>query len=127
MKKINIIYWSTTIIIFLGEGVIPALTSHTTLAVEGIRHLGYPDYFRVMLTFFKVTGAIALLLPQVKGRYKEWAYAGFGFTFISAAVSQISVDGFSGQAVFPMVLFLLLVASYVCYHKRMNRQTTTAA
>ena len=62
-KTTKIIYWTTTGIIFLFEGVMPALTSHTALAVEGIRHLGYPDYFRVMLTIFKVVGALALVLP----------------------------------------------------------------
>lgn len=119
MKKINLIYWSTTILIFLFEGVMPAFTSNSELAIEGIRHLGYPDYFRVMLTVFKVTGAICLLLPMIKGRYKEWAYAGFGITFISAAVSHTSVDGFSGQTVFPLVMFVVLIVSYVFYHKRM--------
>jgi hypothetical protein len=27
------------------EGLIPAFTSQTELAKEGIRHLGYPEYF----------------------------------------------------------------------------------
>jgi hypothetical protein len=87
-KRTNIIYWSATTILFLFEGVVPALTSHTDLAVEGIRHLGYPDYFRVLLTVFKVAGALALLLPFVKGRIKEWAYSGFAFTILSAFISH---------------------------------------
>lgn len=57
MKKTNVIYWTATIAIFLFEGVMPALTSQTELAKEGIRNLGYPDYFGVMLTVFKVLGA----------------------------------------------------------------------
>ncbi len=80
MKKINIIYWTATIIIFLMEGVIPALTGNTELAKEGIRHLGYPDYFRIELIVFKVIGALVLILPMVPLRIKEWAYAGFGIT-----------------------------------------------
>jgi hypothetical protein len=48
MKNAKIIFWVTTIIIFLFEGVVPALTSHTKFAKEGIRHLGYPDYFGTM-------------------------------------------------------------------------------
>lgn len=78
MKTTKTIYWTTTIIIFLFDGLIPALTSNTELARQGISHLGYPDYFRVMLTFFKIGGAIVLILPVIKGRYKEWAYVGFG-------------------------------------------------
>jgi hypothetical protein len=127
MKKINIIYWSTTILIFLFEGVMPAFTSHTQLAVEGIRHLGYPDYFRVMLTVFKVTGAACLVLPMIKGRYKEWAYAGFGITFISAAVSQASVDGFSGLTMFPVAMFGVLAVSYVFYQRKMQWGNVIAA
>jgi hypothetical protein len=120
MKKINLIYWGTTTLIFLFEGVMPALTSNSELAKEGIRHLGYPDYFRVMLTVFKVTGAICLILPMVKGRYKEWAYAGFGITFLSAAVSQASVDGFSGLTMFPVAMFGVLVTSYIFYQRKMQ-------
>src|SRR5438128_5964627 len=82
MKTAKIIYWTTTTLIFLFDGVIPALTSNTALARQGISHLGYPDYFRVMLTIFKVTGALMLVLPFIKSRFKEWAYADFGFNFI---------------------------------------------
>jgi len=116
-KTTKIIFWATTGLIFLFEGVMPALTSHTDLAVEGIRHLGYPDYFRVMLTVFKVLGALALVLPFVKGRYKEWAYAGFGFNFIAAFVSHWVIDGFNSQTLFPLIIFAVLAASYLSYHK----------
>ncbi len=117
MKKTTIIYWATTVIIFLFEGVMPALTSNTKLAVEGIRHLGYPDYFRVMLTVFKVAGAIVLILPVVPARIKEWAYAGFGIAFISAAVSHTVVDGISFQSFFPVIILAILVVSYISYQK----------
>ena len=118
MKKANIAYWTTTGLIFLWEGVMPALTSNTQLAIDGIRHLGYPDSFRVMLTVFKVIGALALILPAAPARVKEWAYAGFGITFIAAAVSHWAVDGFSGQTIFPLVLLGILAVSYVQYHKK---------
>ncbi|MCW3127074.1 MAG: DoxX family protein [Bacteroidetes bacterium] len=117
MKKTKVIYWTATVFIFLFEGVLPALTSHTQMAIDGVRHLGYPDYFRVMLTVFKVVGALALILPMIRGRYKEWAYAGFGITFISAAVSHSVVDGFSGQSLFPLVLLGLLAVSYISYER----------
>ena len=116
-KTTKIIYWITTSIIFLFEGVMPALTSHTEVAVEGIRHLGYPDYFRVMLTVFKVIGSLALILPFVKARYKEWAYVGLGISMISAFVSNWAVDGLSGVTFFPLVVLAILVTSYVYYHK----------
>ncbi|MBL7932210.1 MAG: DoxX family protein [Bacteroidia bacterium] len=117
MKATKIIYWITTGIIFLFEGVMPALTSHTEVAVEGIKHLGYPDYFRVMLTVFKVLGSLALILPVVKGIYKEWAYAGLGIVMISACISHTAIDGFGGQSIFPLVIFGILVTSHITYHK----------
>ena len=116
-KTTKIIFWTTTIIIFLMEGVLPALTGNSELAKEGIRHLGYPDYFRIELTVFKVIGALVLILPMVPGRYKEWAYAGFGISLISAFISHWSVDGINGQTFFPLVVFVILALSYLYYHK----------
>ncbi len=117
MKTAKIIYWITTGLIFLFEGVMPAFTSNQPQAIEGIRHLGYPDYFRNMLTVFKVVGALVLILPFFKGRYKEWAYAGFGIDFIAAAVSIWAIDGLSGLVGIPVFAMVLLVASYVSYQK----------
>ena len=126
MKTTKIIYWIATIIIFLLDGLMPALTSNTQLARQGISHLGYPDYFRVMLTFFKIAGAIVLVLPFIKSRYKEWAYAGFGFNFICAAISHWVVDGVGTQTIFPLVAFAILAVSYVFYHKmKHTRETRT--
>ena len=117
MKRIKIIYWITTTIIFLFEGVMPALTSNTQLAIDGIRHLGYPDYFRVMLTAFKIAGTLVLILPMISSRYKEWAYAGLGITFIAAFISHTTIDGLSFQSLFPLIILAILATSYICYHK----------
>ena len=125
MKRTRITYWTATILIFLSDGLMPALTSNTELARQGIAHLGYPDYFRVMLTIFKVTGALALILPMVKGRVKEWVYAGFGFDFICAAASHWVVDGFGAQVAFPLMAFAILVVSYLSYHKMTSIVSTT--
>jgi hypothetical protein len=117
MKKTKIIFWVTTIIIFLMEGVIPAFTSQTELAKEGIRHLGYPPYFGNALVVFKVLGALALIIPQVPKRIKEWAYAGLAFDFIFASISHGAIDGMDFQTFFPLIFLGLLVISYISYHK----------
>ncbi len=121
MKKTTIIFWVTTLIIFLMDGVIPALTSQTELAKEGIRHLGYPAYFGDMLVVFKVAGALALITPQVPKRIKEWAYAGFAFDFIAATVSHGAVDGLGNfQTFFPLIFLALLAISYSA-HRKMSK------
>lgn len=117
MKKTKIIFWVTTTLIFLFEGLMPALTSQTEMAKEGISHLGYPAYFGLALTIFKVAGALVLIVPQFPKRLKEWAYAGFAFDFIFAAISHGAVDGINGQTFFPFVVLAILMVSYVNFHK----------
>lgn len=117
MKKEKIMFWTATILIALFEGVMPALTWQTEMAKEGIRHLGYPEYFGNALVVFKIAGVLALLIPQVPKRIKEWAYAGFAFDFIFATISHAAVDGINGQAFFPLVVLAVLAVSYIYYHK----------
>lgn len=117
MKKYKIMFWISTILIFLFQGVMPALTGQTEMAKEGIRHLGYPDYFGLSLTIAKVIGAIILILPMFPARIKEWAYAGFAFDFVFACISLWAVDGFSPLVLFPIVVLAVLMVSYFSYHK----------
>lgn len=116
MKKEKILFWTATIIIALFEGLMPALTSQTELAQEGIRHLGYPQYFGNALVIFKVLGVLALIIPAIPKRIKEWAYAGFAFDFIFATISHGAVDGMNGQTFFPLVVLAILIVSYRYYH-----------
>ena len=122
MKKLKITFWITTGIIFIFEGVMPAFTFQTELAKEGIRHLGYPEYFGNALVAFKVLGALALIIPKIPRRIKEWAYAGFAFDFIFATISHWAVDGFGGQTIFPLIFLVILAAAYVTGQKIVTQQ-----
>ncbi|MBE7175405.1 MAG: DoxX family protein [Mucilaginibacter polytrichastri] len=117
MKKDKIIYWIATGIFFTFDAVLPAFTSHTEVAKQGISHLGYPDYFRVLLAVFKVCGGIVLIFPQFPPRIKEWAYAGFTFSLIAACVSHAAVDGATSDTFFPIIVLIILFISYFYYHK----------
>ncbi|QQR82620.1 DoxX family protein [Candidatus Campbellbacteria bacterium] len=117
MKKAKVAFWISTTIIFLFEGVMPALTSQSQMSIDGITHLGYPIYFITLLTVFKVLGSLALMIPKVPARVKEWAYAGFGFDFIFAGLSIIAVDGFGAPVLFPLIALGVLAISYTNYHK----------
>lgn len=117
MKKAKIIFWITTTIIFLFEGVMPALTSQSEMAKEGIRHLGYPEYFGNALVVFKILGVLILVIPQIPKNVKEWAYAGFAFDFIFASISHFAVDGVGFEGFFPLIFLVILAISYVYYHK----------
>lgn len=117
MKKQKIIFWVTTGIIFLMEGVLVAFTSQSEMSVQGIMSLGYPRYFVTLIAVFKVLGSLALIIPAVSPRIKEWAYAGFGIDFISAFISIWVVAGFGVPLLLPFVFMILLVLSYRSCHK----------
>ncbi len=116
-KTLSIVFWTTTVFIFLIEGLMPALTSQSKLAKEGIRHLGYPEYFGIILVFFKVAGVLFLILPKISARLKEWAYAGFVFDFLFASLSHFAVDGLNFQTFFPLIVLTILLISYFSYHR----------
>jgi len=74
-----------------------AFTAYAELSLpqvsQAFRHLGFPDYFRVELSWAKLIG-VALLLAPVPARLKEWAYAGFAIDIASALIAHRSVgDG----------------------------------
>jgi hypothetical protein len=117
MKTHKIIFWITTSLIFIMEGILPALTSQSEMAKEGIRHLGYPEYFGNALVVFKVLGALTLIIPAIPKRLKEWAYAGFSFNFLFASISHFAVDGFDFQTFMPLIILAVLMTSYNSYHK----------
>ena len=117
MKKAKILFWVTTTLIFLTQGVMEVLTGNSDMAVQGVTHLGYPLYFLTILVVFKVIGSIVLIVPQIPAQIKEWAYAGFAIDFICAFISIWVVDGLSGMTFIPLIALLILIISYVNYHK----------
>lgn len=114
MKKSKIIFWVSTIIIFLWEGIMPisTLLFAPQYANAGTKPLGYPDYFAVALIIFKFLGALALIVPIVPGRIREWAYAGLTFNLVFAVISHIVVDGNIGFIILPVVILIILAISF---------------
>jgi hypothetical protein len=116
-KTTKIIFWVTTTLIFLFEGVMPVLFRNNEEGKVAMQHLGYPAYIGTLLLCFKVPGALALMIPQVSAKIKEWAYAGFTIDFLGASLSYFFVDGLVGFTFFPFVVLAILAVSYICYHK----------
>jgi uncharacterized membrane protein YphA (DoxX/SURF4 family) len=117
MNKSKIIFWIATAIIFLWCGVMTAIFFGSEEQKAGMEHFGYPPYFAPMVSVFSIIGSLALVLPFVPARVKEWAYFGFALNFIGAAISNWAVDGFSFGVVFPLLFFVPLGVSYVWFHK----------
>ena len=116
MKGRTIAYWTTTILIafFIGSGGGAQLVQYFRNPHGVVPLLGYPMYFFGILGFWKVLGAIAILVPRYP-RLKEWAYAGIFFDLTGAAVSCAAVGGYGAYAfhvIAPLVLTGLTVASW---------------
>ena len=123
MKAIRITYWITTAIVgFMMTYSAYAYLTQPAVA-EGFHHLGYPGYFRVELAVAKLIGVILLLAP-LRARIKEWVYAGFTFTFISAFIAhKVSGDPAAHWSA-PVIFLVLLAISYITYHKMPEKSQT---
>jgi hypothetical protein len=84
-------------------------------------HLGLPHYFRVELTVAKALGVLALLLPNVPHKIKEFAYAGFAITLISASIAHFSVGDSFPFVIDPLMFLGALVTSYI-YSGQLERK-----
>ena len=112
MSRKKIAFWGATVLVAT-EALYGAFTYLTTApaAVENFDHVGYPQQLRVLLGIAKLAGAIVLLVPRLP-TLKEWAYAGFTFTWIAATVAHYLV-GDGVVTLIPPVLIALLAVSYV--------------
>jgi hypothetical protein len=122
MKAKIITYWIATILI-CGQMAFAAfvyLTKQPKM-MEGFASLGYPDYFPMILGVAKALGVIALLVPGYP-MLKEWAYAGFTFTFIGAMWSHLAMDQ-NKAAIMPFAALVLLTIS--CLLRPASRRVVT--
>jgi putative oxidoreductase len=76
-----------------------------------LRFLGFPDYFRIELVVAKAMGAIALLIPQVPLRVKEWVYVGFIIVMVSAIIAHICSRDELFRIVVVLIEFALVLFS----------------
>jgi DoxX-like family len=75
-------------------------------------HLGFPAYFRIELSWAKLLGVLALVIPAVPARIKEWAYAGFAINLVSAVIAHLAVGDGPQAWGWAFAAGVLLVISY---------------
>jgi uncharacterized membrane protein YhaH (DUF805 family) len=120
MTRNKAIYWIAT-------GIVCAVMVYSAINFNlanplgpmkgAFRHLGLPDYFRIELTVAKALGVLALLLPGVPTKVREFAYAGFAITLVSAAIAHFSVGDPFFFVIDPLIFLGALVTSYVYFQK----------
>jgi hypothetical protein len=120
MKKDKIIYWTAT-------GVVSVVMAYSVINFTFIDrfpypegafvHLKLPGYFKTEITVAKILGLLALLIPNIPARIKEFAYFGFAITLLSAGFAHFSVGDRLPFIIDPLLFLGALIVSYVYYHK----------
>jgi hypothetical protein len=116
MKTRNAVYWTLTglIAFFIGGGGCAQIFQYLHNPHGFVPQLNYPMYFFAILGFWKVLGALAILVPRFP-RLKEWAYAGIFFDLTGAAASCAAVGGYGAygfHVIAPLILTGFTVASW---------------
>ncbi len=115
MKAIKITYYISTGLISFGM----LFSTYAYLAnpalKDAFQHLGFPDYFRIELAIAKFIAAIAIWLPFSLA--KEVSYIGLTISFVSAIIAHIVVGDNAFHTIAPIVVLVILIMSYITYHK----------
>lgn len=123
MKRDRIIYWISTGLIAAGMLLSAGMyLSHQPALMQSFSTIGIPPYFVNLLGIAKLLGAVALLLPRWEP-LKEWAYAGFAFTFTGAVWVHIA----TGTPWFAPLLFLAVLGVSYAFRARLHKAHTAAA
>ena len=108
---LKIAYWASTIIAAVMLGFALSYLTGNQQVVEGFKHLGYPQYLRIVLGVAKPAAGVVLLLPGLR-LLKEWAYAGAAIAWLMAFIAHWQAgDGAASFA--PLALLILLIVSYL--------------
>lgn len=87
-------------------------------AAQAFARLGFSsNAFRIELSWAKVAGVLALLIPKVPARWKEWAYAGFAINLISALIAHASIADRPAAFVASSLSLIFWSISYFCFRR----------
>jgi hypothetical protein len=112
MKNQKIAYWIVTGL--LSFGMLLGGTAQILRAkfnVDGIIHLGYPEYVLPILGIWKVLAIISILMPKYL-LIKEWAYAGLFFLLSGGVISHFASDDGILETLPVFVFMCLTIASW---------------
>ena len=115
-KATTVVYWIVTMLFCLQMGFTVYAQLRLPQVAEMFTHLGLPAWFRVELSWAKLLGVMLLLAP-VPARLKEWAYAGFAITLVSALIAHLSVGDGPEAWSWAVATGVLLALSYFSWRR----------
>lgn len=111
------IYWISTGLVAAMLALSAASYLFHQATIEGVRDLGFPDFFRIELAVLKLIAIPVLLLPLVPPNVKEWAYAGVALFLVTAIVAHSVHRDPIGLILINIALLGLLVASNASFSR----------
>jgi len=124
MKKYRLFYWMATALIagVMAFSIVSFTLMEKAIYAEGaFRHLELPAYLKIELTIAKILGLAALLAPGIPVRLKEFAYAGFAITLVSASIAHLAVGYPLYNILDPLIFLGILYVSWHYWLKIRNR------
>ncbi|HYV48469.1 MAG TPA: DoxX family protein [Myxococcaceae bacterium] len=119
-KGMVIGFWITTALLCLQMGFTAYAQLRLPQVAEAFTRLGFPASFRVELSWAKLLGVVVLLAPA-PARLKEWAYAGFAITLVSALIAHLSIGEGPEAWGFAAVTSVLWALSYFFWRRLQAR------
>ncbi len=116
-KALLAAYWLSTALFALEICFTAYAQLRLPQVAAAFAHLGFPSWFRVELAYAKFAGVAALLLPFAPPRLKEWAYAGFAITLVSALFAHLAVGEGVAAWGFAAATAVLGTISYLCWRR----------
>ena len=98
-------------------------------AAQAFSRLGFSAAsFRVELSWAKVAGVAALLVPMIPARgaiyvIKEWAYAGFAINLVSAIIAHLSIGDRPAALAPSSITSVLWALSYFFWRRLQTRSS----
>ena len=117
-RAVVIAFWMVTAL-FCVEMMFTAYWEwFTPQSAQTFARLRFPDTsFRVELSVAKMLGVVALLIPAIPSRVKEWAYAGFAFNLLSALIAHASIHDRHAAFAPSTITLLLGTCSYLLWRR----------
>jgi len=112
MKPTRLLYWITTALVAAVMLWSALYFSSDPAMKNAFSHLGLPAWFRVELTIAKILGVLAMVLPGVPSKIREFAYFGFAIVLVSAVIAHFA-SGDGPASLEPLIFLALLAASYL--------------
>jgi DoxX-like family len=119
-KTTNLLYWIFTalfaaLMIFSSYGGIQPNEQAVEMLHKG---MGFPIYFIQFISWAKILGVVAILIPGLPKTTKEWAYAGLFFDLTGAVFSIVAAFGFNAGLLGMLIWFAAGILSYYFWTKK---------